>query len=128
LPKAQPRDASATPEPVAPSVPPETPVEPSATEKPSHDAGGAVSGASSSVSVNATPWADVLIDGRPAGTTPLRKVKLRPGPHTLILRCPPLGREEVLKLDFPPGQAARVVVDLSASPARTFLDGVHEAR
>jgi serine/threonine protein kinase len=81
-----------------------------------------------SVTVNATPWAEVHVDGRPVGTTPLRKLKLRAGVHTLVLRCPPLGREAVLKLDLVPAQAARVVVDLTQNPARTFLDGVREAR
>jgi hypothetical protein len=80
------------------------------------------------VSVNAKPWAEVLVDGRSVGTTPLRKLKLRAGVHSLTLRCPPLGREAALKLEFSPAQSARVVVDLSVSPARTFLDGVREAR
>lgn len=81
-----------------------------------------------SVSVNAKPWAEVLVDGKAVGTTPLRKIKLRSGLHTLTLRCPPLGREAVLKLDFPAAGAARVVVDLTENPPRTFLDGVDEAR
>ena len=44
------------------------------------------------------------------------------------LRCPPLGRSTTLKLDFAASQHARVVVDLSQDPPRTFLDGVREAR
>jgi hypothetical protein len=78
--------------------------------------------------LNAKPWANVSIDGKPAGITPLRKLKLRSGVHTLLLSCPPLGRSATLKLEFAAAQQARVVVDLSQSPARTFLDGVREAR
>jgi hypothetical protein len=33
-----------------------------------------------------------------------------------------------LKLEFSAGRPARVVVDLTTNPARTFLDGVREAR
>jgi hypothetical protein len=82
----------------------------------------------SSLSVNATPWAEVKLDGRAVGVTPLRKLKLRAGSHVLALDCPPLGRNATLKLEVKPGQSARVVVDLSHDPPRTFLDGVHEAR
>ncbi len=82
----------------------------------------------SSLSLNAKPWANVSLDGRQVGTTPLRKLKLRPGPHTLALSCPPLGRSTTLKLEFAASQHARVVVDLSQNPPRTFLDGVREAR
>jgi len=82
----------------------------------------------SSLSVNATPWAEVKLDGRAVGVTPLRKLKLRAGSHVLALACPPLGRDTTLKLEVKPGQSARVVVDLSRDPPRTFLDGVREAR
>jgi serine/threonine protein kinase len=118
---AEPGDhAGSAPAPSTPATTPATapttkPVEPS-------------SGGQTQVSVNAKPWAEVLLDGRSVGTTPLRNVKLRAGVHTLSLRCPPLGREATLKLDFAAARPARVVVDLSANPARTFLDGVREAR
>lgn len=84
--------------------------------------------ASGSLSVNARPWADVSVDGKHVGTTPLRKLKLKPGVHTLSLVCPPLGRATSLKLDIAPARAARVVVDLGQNPPRTILDGVREAR
>jgi hypothetical protein len=41
--------------------------------------------------VNATPWADVLIDGRPAGQTPLGNIELPIGPHEITFRHPELG-------------------------------------
>ncbi|HEX6242023.1 MAG TPA: protein kinase [Polyangiales bacterium] len=122
-----PADAGGTP-----AARPSAPVEPApipALEPPTKAQEPATSPAGQSlVSVNAKPWAEVLVDGRSVGTTPLRKLKLRAGVHTLNLRCPPLGRETSLKLDFAPAQSARVMVDLSATPARTFLDGVREAR
>jgi eukaryotic-like serine/threonine-protein kinase len=85
-------------------------------------------GAQSSLSVNAKPWAEVKLDGRAVGVTPLRKLKLRAGTHLLALHCPPLGRDATLKLEVKPGQSARVVVDLTQDPPRTALDGVREAR
>jgi tRNA A-37 threonylcarbamoyl transferase component Bud32 len=82
----------------------------------------------SSLSVNAKPWAEVKLDGRAVGVTPLRKLKLRPGIHVLSLHCPPLGRDATLKLDLKSAQNARVLVDLTEAPPRTALDGVSEAR
>jgi serine/threonine-protein kinase len=34
------------------------------------------------------PWADVTVDGRPAGQTPLARVPLAPGPHSVVLTHP----------------------------------------
>lgn len=38
--------------------------------------------------LNVKPWAEVTLDGRPAGRSPLRKIPLNPGPHTLVLNHP----------------------------------------
>jgi hypothetical protein len=78
--------------------------------------------------VNAVPWADVKIDGRAHGSTPLRKLKLRPGLHRVSVRCPPLDRSAELVLELPPKSDARIAVDLQQSPVRTFLDGAKEVR
>lgn len=43
------------------------------------------------LNVNATPWAEVLIDGRPAGQTPLGNIELPIGPHEITFRHPELG-------------------------------------
>jgi hypothetical protein len=40
------------------------------------------------VSVNATPWATIEIDGRLVGETPLADVPLAPGPHRFVATLP----------------------------------------
>lgn len=45
------------------------------------------------VNVNAVPWAQVWIDGKDHGETPLANVSLPIGPHELILRHPQLGEQ-----------------------------------
>lgn len=80
------------------------------------------------LSINAQPWAEVSIDGKPVGTTPLRHLKLRPGAHRIRLHCPPLGREAELHVQLDAKASARIVVDLQQNPARTFLDGAKEVR
>jgi serine/threonine protein kinase len=92
------------------------------------DAGTKEATARASLSVNALPWAEVSIDGKNQGTTPLRKIKLRAGVHRVELSCPPLGRTRTLSIELSPRGEARMVVDLQQEPARTFLDGAKEVR
>jgi len=43
------------------------------------------------VSINARPWADVVVDGSPVGQTPLANVALAVGTHQITFRHPQLG-------------------------------------
>jgi len=43
------------------------------------------------VSVNAQPWAEVSIDGRPVGETPLANLSVPVGEHDVVFRHPELG-------------------------------------
>jgi hypothetical protein len=66
---------------------------------------------SGTLHVNALPWGDVFIDGKPAGQTPLGNLKLPIGPHHIVFRHPQLGeqtRTAVVGLGAP----AHVTVDL----------------
>ncbi len=52
------------------------------------------------VSVNATPWAIIRIDGREVGETPLAGIELEPGPHVFQARMPDgTTREQVIDVD-----------------------------
>jgi hypothetical protein len=44
-----------------------------------------------SLSVNALPWADVWVDGKPVGTTPLGNLVVPVGTHELVWRHPQFG-------------------------------------
>jgi hypothetical protein len=46
------------------------------------------------VSINAVPWADVVIDGTPAGQTPIANLSLKIGQHEVIFRHPQLGEQK----------------------------------
>ena len=63
-----------------------------------------------SLSLNATPWAEVWIDGERAGETPIGNVQLSIGQHEVVFRHPELGERR-----FTP------TVTLSA-PARVTAD------
>lgn len=80
------------------------------------------------LSINAQPWAEVSLDGKALGTTPIRNLKVRAGLHRLRLHCPPLGRSAELSVTIDPLAEARIVVDLQENPPRTFLDGAKEVR
>lgn len=63
------------------------------------------------VHVNATPWAEVAVDGRALGETPLANVLLPIGPHTLTFVHPELG-ERVETVVVRAGGPNRVAADL----------------
>ena len=46
------------------------------------------------ISINASPWAEVLIDGAPAGETPLANLSLPIGTHEIVFRHPQLGEKK----------------------------------
>jgi hypothetical protein len=45
------------------------------------------------ININAVPWAQVLIDGEPAGETPLANLPLAVGEHQITFRHPQLGEQ-----------------------------------
>lgn len=47
-----------------------------------------------SVSINAIPWANVWLDGRPLGITPLANLKVAIGSHEIVWRHPTLGERK----------------------------------
>lgn len=51
----------------------------------------AVTPGNGSVNINATPWAEVWVDGTSIGVTPLAKVSLPLGEHVFVFRHPQLG-------------------------------------
>ena len=64
-----------------------------------------------------SPWADVTIDGEPAGQTPLSRLSLAPGPHTVRLTHPafqPYPRKVVVRS----GETIRLAVDLAQDGVR----------
>jgi serine/threonine-protein kinase len=50
------------------------------------------------VNVNATPWAEVWIDGKHVGQTPLARVPVVIGTHEVVFRHPELGEKTVTAL------------------------------
>jgi serine/threonine-protein kinase len=62
------------------------------------------------LSVNALPWAEVEIDGKPVGTTPLANISLSIGSHRVVWRHPQLGERE------------RTVAITATAPARVGVD------
>lgn len=63
------------------------------------------------VAVNASPWAEVYVDGKALGETPLGDLAIPIGTHELLLRHPDLG-ERRQPLTVPVSGVVRVSVDL----------------
>ena len=64
------------------------------------------------LSVNATPWAEVLVDGNPIGQTPVGNLPMSAGTHELVFRNPKFA-EKKQTVVVRPGQPARVTLDMT---------------
>jgi hypothetical protein len=67
-----------------------------------------------SLSLNATPWAEVYIDGNRIGETPIGNVQLTIGTHEVVFRHPELGEQK-----FTPTITSNAPARLSADFRRT---------
>jgi hypothetical protein len=61
--------------------------------------------------LNARPWAEVLLDGKPIGETPIGNFPVRIGTHQIVFRHPDLGEKSVSTV-VKAGAPSRVTVDL----------------
>jgi serine/threonine-protein kinase len=68
--------------------------------------------AQSTISVNARPWAEVFVDGRSAGQTPIANFSVSLGSHQVIFRHPELGERQQTVVVTAKG-ANRIAVDLT---------------
>jgi len=65
------------------------------------------------VHLNATPWAEVFVDGEKVGDTPIGNLQLAVGPHEIVFKHPELG-ERAHAATVKVGEALRLSVDLTA--------------
>jgi hypothetical protein len=65
-----------------------------------------------SLSINALPWADVLVDGKGVGVTPLGKITVPIGSHEIVWRHPQLG-ERRRTVSVTAGAPVRIGMDLT---------------
>lgn len=83
-----------------------------------HDSGGEKGGekkiAKGWVSINVRPWAEVIIDGRKLGYTPVRRHKLQAGVHRIVLKNPKLGMEKKMKVTVAQKQGKDIFFDFTA--------------
>jgi serine/threonine protein kinase len=70
------------------------------------------------VSINVRPWAEITIDGKKLGYTPLKRHALPAGTHKVVLRNPKLGAEKRLSVTVEEGKESTILLDLApaASP------------
>jgi hypothetical protein len=62
--------------------------------------------------VIAKPWADVVVDGRPAGQTPMAPLELAEGQHDVVLRNGDLKAEHRESVVVVPGKVETLSVEL----------------
>jgi serine/threonine-protein kinase len=71
--------------------------------------------------VTSTTWANVSLDGRPLGRTPLRRVSIPSGSHLLRIDCTTLGRRVEQRIAVEPGAAITVFADVDRDPPAVRL-------
>lgn len=79
------------------------------------------SGAPSVLILNARPWAEVFLDGKPVGRTPLLGLETTPGRHTLVFRHPRMG-DRTYRKTLRAGQRLNFTVDLTSGRQGDHLD------
>ncbi len=112
----------------APTLTPTLTPTPASTEGAAKGNGEEQGTESAWLTLSAAPWAEVSLDGRKLGTTPVRKLKVRSGAHVLRFECPPLGKSGRVSFTIKSDADARVMLDLRTEPPRTILDGASELR
>jgi PEGA domain len=63
------------------------------------------------VAINATPWAEVWIDGQKAGETPIGRIDLTVGPHEILFKHPEFP-EQRHAISVTAGELTRVSVEM----------------
>ncbi len=99
------------------AAPPAPTTQPAATPPPVLETPQTLAPQPGRLLVLVTPWADVAVDGRTVGQTPLAAIRLEPGPHAVLLTHPdyqPFPR----KITIRPGETLRLVVNLPAEGVR----------
>ena len=62
--------------------------------------------------IRASPWAEVTLDGRSLGPTPMGSVRVKPGSHTLVLSNPQMKKRKTMTVTVEAGKTKRIAVDL----------------
>jgi serine/threonine-protein kinase len=104
-PKAPEPPKAAEPAKPTPAAPPE----PKTPEPPAKKPEAPVATGSGTLNVNSLPLSNVLIDGRPYGSTPKTDISLPAGSHTVTFVHPDLGRKSVT-VTIEPGKSATAAV------------------
>src|SRR6185436_2472080 len=95
------------PAPVAMQVTAPAPIEKTAAVNTS----GKAAVAMGSISVNASPWGTVHVNGKLAGTTPILRFPVRAGRASVTIENPKLGRKQV-EVKIEPKKDTPLIVDL----------------
>ncbi len=62
--------------------------------------------------IRASPWAEVTLDGKSLGPTPMGSVRVKPGSHTLVLSNPQIKKRKTMTVTVEAGKTKRIAVDL----------------
>ncbi len=102
--------APASPDPVA--LPPPAPAPAPTTEEPHRRVETKAAPRPGWIDARISPWADIFVDGRKVGTTPMKPFELSAGPHTIELRNGELEVKTTRQVRVRSGETQTLRVDL----------------
>lgn len=96
-----------------PKAPEETPKPPPTKSKTVKTTPVVPAGPDGFVTIRTTPWTKVTIDGRKLGETPLNKIALTPGTHTVVFDNPESKIHKVQKVSVTSGDTKKLDLDFT---------------
>jgi serine/threonine protein kinase len=70
------------------------------------------------LSIDANPWANVFVDGKKIGTTPVNNHLISAGPHKIKLTNPELNAKKILNINAKPGEKIRRKVSFAVATGK----------
>lgn len=101
---------------IVPAIPPPPP-EQSRQSRPD-----VVRPAAATIAISSRDWAEIRVDGRLLGTTPIRRASLTPGTHELVATNAPLGLRAVARFEASAGEHVHAIVDFRSSPPQIVIN------
>ena len=111
------QDPRPAPQPVAAADPKPTPAPkpPRPDPTPAADPGAGAASGEGFLDINSIPVANVLLDGKPIGTTPKLHVSVTPGNHTVVFVNAEQALKKTVQVSVPAGETRKAIAKLKPS-------------
>ena len=78
-------------------------------------------GGKAKLTIDASPWANVFVDGKKVGQTPVTNYTIAAGPHSIKVTNPDLNQTRTLKIDAKPNEVIRKKVTFKVGTGKLLV-------